>query len=91
MKLQRESIKDSTVKGVWNFCIYDKNPAMIELVEESLCEMEAPFTIEGKTIHWQQFCDMCPCYEDGYGSGFWIPIEYVDDFKKSFKEAKEEL
>lgn len=89
MKLQRESIKlGSEYNGKWQFCIYDKNPEAIELVEEILCGMETGASVGGKTEHWHDYCDLCPCYEDGYGSGFWIPVDMVPDFKAAFKLAK---
>lgn len=34
------------------------------------------------------YCDQCPCYDDGYGSGFWIPVEDVPAFKEAYKAAK---
>lgn len=89
MKLQRESIKlGSEYRGKWQFCIYDNNAEELERVEEVLCQMEAPFTMGGETVYWNDYCDNCPCYEDGYGSGFWIPVEDVEEFKKAFKLAK---
>ncbi|MGG4735229.1 DUF5417 domain-containing protein [Leclercia adecarboxylata] len=35
--------------------------------------------------------DGCPCYEDGYTSGFHIDLSEIDDFKAAYKEAKKGL
>lgn len=32
--------------------------------------------------------DTCPCYDDGFGCGWWIDIEEVGKFKAAYKEAK---
>lgn len=90
MKLQRESIKlGSEYRGKWNFCIYDNNPEELERVEEILCEMETGAARgDGHIYTWSDYCDHCPCYEDGFGSGFWIEIEDVPAFKAAFKIAK---
>lgn len=87
MKLKRESIKLDGYHGEkWYFCIYDDNENKLEDVETRLCAMETPNTAEHDT--WLDYCDQCPCYLDGYGSGFWIPIELVEEFKKAWKIAK---
>ncbi|WKC55759.1 hypothetical protein R31_39 [Klebsiella phage R3_1] len=89
MKLQRESIKlGSEYRGKWQFCIYDNNPEELERVEEALCEMDTGFTMGGESRTWNDYCDGCPSYEDGFGSGFWIDIDDVPAFKAAFKLAK---
>lgn len=90
MKLQRVSIKlGSGYRGKWQFCIYDKNPEELERIEEILCKMETGAVRgDGHVYTWKDYCDLCPCYEDGFGSGFWIDIEDVSDFKAAFKLAK---
>ncbi|EKQ7213297.1 DUF5417 domain-containing protein [Citrobacter meridianamericanus] len=32
--------------------------------------------------------DGCPCYDDGFGCGWWIDLSEVDQFKAAYKEAK---
>lgn len=32
--------------------------------------------------------DGCPCYDDGFGCGWWIDLSEVDQFKVAYKEAK---
>ncbi|HDS4345642.1 TPA: DUF5417 domain-containing protein [Enterobacter hormaechei subsp. steigerwaltii] len=57
------------------------------------------FTIEGATAAeleamdeilelagWEN--DTCPCYEDGFGCGYWIDLSEVDCFKAAYKAAK---
>ena len=91
MKLQRQSIKlGSGYRGKWNFCILDNNPEEIERVEEILCGMDTGFSVGGEAKTWNDYCDNCPCYEDGFGSGFWIDVEDVPDFKAAFKLAKKD-
>lgn len=89
MQLKRESINlGSEYRGKWNFCIYDTNPGELERVEQALCAMATGFSIGSKAVLWADHCDQCPCYEDGYGSGFWIHVEDVPSFKAAFKLAK---
>ena len=89
MRLQRESIKlGSGYRGKWQFCIYDNNPEELERVEEILCAMDTGFSIGSDSVLWSDHCDHCPCYGDGYGSGFWIHVEDVPAFKAAFKLAK---
>lgn len=89
MKLQRESIKlGPGYRGKWQFCIYDNNPEELERVEEILCSMDTGFSIGSESVLWSDRCDHCPCYSDGYGSGFWIDVDDVPAFKAAFKLAK---
>lgn len=89
MKLQRESINlGSEYNGKWNFVIMDSDADKIEAVEEALCEMATGFSIGGEEETWGDYCDKCPCYDDGYGSGFWIPVEDVPAFKEAYTAAK---
>ena len=86
MKLVREAIKDNESQCHGNkhlFTIYDNNPELLEKVENAIRDMEDRFGDK-----WEDYCDCCPCYDDGYGSGFWIPIDMIEDFKKSWKIAK---
>lgn len=80
MKLQRESIKDSEVKGKWYFTIQGNNPEALEKAEETLCAMG-----------WKDECDGCPLYEDGSSSGFWIHHSDVDQFKADWKIVKKSV
>lgn len=77
MRLQRESIKDSEVKGKWYFTIRG-NAEAIEKAEQALCDMG-----------WKSECDGCPLYEDGISSGFWIYHSDVAQFKADWKIVKE--
>lgn len=89
MKLQRESINlGSEYNGKCNFVIMDSDADKIEAVEEALCEMTTGFSVGGEEKTWGDYCDQCHCYEDGYGSGFWIPVEDVPSFKEAYKAAK---
>lgn len=88
MKLNRNKMDDSSFRGKVHFTIEGKDSARIEAAEETLCAMECPFRIGGETITWGDYCDNCPCYEDGYGSGFWIATEDVEAFKAAWKIAK---
>lgn len=88
MKLNRNKMEDSSKRGTVHFTIEDKNPARIEAAENALCDMECPFRIGGESITWGKYCDDCPCFEDGFGSGFWISIEDVEAFIAAWKIAK---
>ena len=89
MKLQRESINlGSEYNGKLNFVIMDSDSDKIKAVEEALCEMATGFSVGGEEKTWGDYCDQCPCYDDGYGSGFWIPVEDVPAFKEAYKAAK---
>lgn len=88
MKLNRNKMNDSSMRGKVHFTIEDKNAARIEAAEDALCAMECPFRIGGETVIWGDYCDGCPCYEDGFGSGFWIATEDVEAFIAAWKIAK---
>ena len=45
---------------------------------------------DGLVLTWDNYCDGCPCYNDGFGSGFWIEISEVEAFKAAWKIAKKE-
>lgn len=77
MKLQREPINNSEVKGKWYFTIQGKNPEALEKAEYDL-----------RAMGWNDECDGCPLYEDGSSSGFWIRHSDVDQFKADWKVAK---
>ena len=91
MKLNRNKMDDSSMRGKVHFTIEDKNPARIEAAEDALSAMECPFRIGGESVKWGDYCDNCPCYEDGFGSGFWIATEDVEDFKAAWKIVKKVL
>lgn len=88
MKLKRESIKDSEVKGKWYFCIYDKNPEALEAAEDRLAAVLCDHSINNVQMTWGDYCDFCPSYEDGFGSGFWIDIDDVEEFKQAWRSVK---
>lgn len=92
MKLQRNSINfGSEYNGKWHFIIEGKDPEAIEAAEDRLCKMETGYIRgDGLVLTWKTYCDGCPCYDDGYGSGFWVPVEEVEAFKAAWKIAKKE-
>lgn len=59
MRLQRQSIKDSEVRGKWYFNVTGKDAELLKQAEEALREMG-----------WNEECDGCPLYEDGESAGF---------------------
>jgi hypothetical protein len=77
MRLQRQSINDSEVKGKWYFNIIGKDAELVEKAEQQLIEMG-----------WKDECDGCPLYEEGESSGFWIHHSDVDQFKADWKIVK---
>lgn len=91
MQLKRESVKDNEVKGKWLFYIHDTNEALLEKVEDILSNLECSYSINGQPIKWKEYCDCCPLYNEGTSSGFWIPIEDVEEFKQAWKQAKKML
>ncbi|AYN56183.1 DUF5417 domain-containing protein [Escherichia phage p000v] len=80
MRLQRQSIKDSEVKGKWYFNVVGKNAELLEQAEEALRKMG-----------WNEECDGCPLYEDGESAGFWICHSDVEMFKADWKVVKKNL
>lgn len=81
MRLERGTTRDidtdSRLRGnTWLFYIHDDNAEKLEAVEDILRK------------EWDDECDGCPCYEDGFGSGFWVDIYDVPKFKKDFKAAQ---
>lgn len=90
MKLQRRSIKDSEVKGKWYFVISgkDSEAEKIESLETALRAEYTGYSVGGREIPWDDYCDGCPLYEDGMSSGFWIAIGDVEAFKASWKKVK---
>lgn len=88
MKLKRNKKDDSSRRGWTHFTIEDKNPTRIEAAENALREKQCPFTIGGEIVTWDNYCDGCPCYEDGYGSGFWILNDDVESFIAEWKIVK---
>ena len=51
MRLQRQSIKDSEVRGKWYFNIVGKDAELVEKAEYLLRDMG-----------WEDECDGCPLY-----------------------------
>ena len=77
MRLQRQSIKDSEVRGKWYFNIIGKDSELVEKAEHLLRDMG-----------WEDECDGCPLYEDGESAGFWIYHSDVEQFKADWKIVK---
>lgn len=84
MKLTRQTTTDTSRNDLSRnhhfgqthyFIIENAAPAELEAVENLL-------TAAG----WDN--DGCPCYDDGYGCGYWIDIGEVDQFKADYKAAK---
>lgn len=91
MKLTRQKTSDmgttdifgqAVRSGHWGqkhyFIIENAGAAELEAIEDMLVE-----------AGWES--DGCPCYEDGFTSGFHIDIDEVDAFKEAYKEAKKGL
>ncbi|ELC7036250.1 DUF5417 domain-containing protein [Salmonella enterica] len=91
MKLTRQKTSDmgttdifgqAVRSGHWGqkhyFIIENAGPVELEAIEDML-----------KAAGWES--DGCPCYEDGFTSGFHIDIDEVDAFKEAYKEAKKGL
>lgn len=98
MKLVREKTQDcgelsKRYRGnVWLFYIHDNDPERLEAVENYMDNKESGDLTETRTPHtWGDDSDHCPCYEDGFGSGYWIDIESVSLFKEHFKEARKTI
>lgn len=78
MKLTRETTTAANpdLRGrKHHFIIESATAAELEAMDEIL-------TLAG----WEN--DSCPCYEDGFGCGYWIDISEVDFFKAAYKAAK---
>ncbi|BBC78307.1 Hypothetical protein KNT65_gp186 [Escherichia phage EcS1] len=89
MKLKRNSINlGNEYRGKWYFTIEGNDPEAIEAAEIRLRAMETGSSLGGRDLTWEDYCDGCPCYDDGFGSGFWIEIEEVEAFKAAWKIAK---
>lgn len=88
MKLRQNPVKDSSRRGCHYFTIENAEPGRLERVEEALCATECSFSIGGDGALWGDFCDGCPCYNDGFSSGFWIKVEHVEEFKAAYKSVK---
>lgn len=91
MKLTRQKTSDmgttdifgKTVRsGHWGqkhyFIIENAGPVELEAIEDML-----------EAAGWES--DGCPCYEDGFTSGFHIDIDEVDAFKADYKRLKGEV
>ena len=90
MKLKRQAVKlGNEYNGKWYFIIESNNAELLEAAEDRLCSMETGSVRgDGYVFTWEDYCDGCPCYDDGFGSGFWIEIEDVPAFKAAWKIAK---
>ena len=78
MKLTREATTAANpdLRGrKHHFIIESATAAELEAMDEIL-------TLAG----WEN--DTCPCYEDGFGCGYWIDISEVACFKAAYKAAK---
>lgn len=94
MKLERQSVNDPEAKrGTWLFYITGKESeiGLIEKAESLLCDMVTPWTVGGNEVKWQKHSDTCPGYSDGYSSGFWIPMDHVEEFKEAWKQVKAQV
>ncbi|WP_080181547.1 DUF5417 domain-containing protein [Salmonella enterica] len=80
MRLQRQSIKDSEVRGKWYFNIIGKDSELVEKAEHLLRDMG-----------WEDECDGCPLYKDGESAGFWIYHSDVEQFKADWKIVKKSV
>ena len=95
MRLQRNSIKDEGIQyhGTWYFTIEgtEEQGEQVERIEIALSETKLTSYYFANNMQykiWGHFCDGCPVYSDGYSSGYWIPVQLVDEFKAAWKIAK---
>ncbi|EDT2962816.1 hypothetical protein EL09_22400 [Salmonella enterica subsp. enterica] len=84
MKLTRQTTTDvSENNNTRNHCFGRTHYFIIENATPAELEaVEALLTAAG----WDN--DGCPCYGDGFGCGYWVDIEEVDQFKADYKTAK---
>lgn len=81
MKLTRNTTTDANpdLRGRKHYFTIDNAPAiMLEAMDELL-----------EKAGWEN--DGCPCYDDGFGCGWWIDIEEVAAFKADYKRLKGEV
>lgn len=72
---------------VANFSIFDATLTESDDAERILSAMEELLAAKG----WEDECDNCPLYEEGYSCGYYVACDEVENFKASYKEAKKEL
>lgn len=63
-----------------HFIIENATAAELEAMDDLLCETE-----------FADYCDTCPCYEDGYSCGWWVDIDDTAAFKEAYKSLKGEV
>lgn len=80
MKLTRNPTTDANpnLRGEKHYFTVENAPAlMLEAMDELL-----------EKAGWEN--DSCPCYDDGFGCGWWIDVEEVAAFKADYKRLKGE-
>lgn len=78
MKLTRNTTTDANpdLRGRKHYFTIENAPAIVlEAMDEMLVK-----------AGWEN--DGCPCYDDGFGCGWWIDLSDIADFKAAYKEAK---
>ena len=81
MKLTRNPTTDANpnLRGEKHYFTVENAPAlMLEAMDELL-----------EKAGWEN--DSCPCYDDGFGCGWWIDVEEVASFKADYKRLKGEV
>lgn len=63
-----------------HFIIENATAAELEAMDDLLLETE-----------FADYCDTCPCYEDGYSCGWWVDIDDTAAFKEAYKSLKGEV
>lgn len=78
MRLTRNTTTDANpdLRGRKHYLTIENAPAIVlEAMDEML-----------EKAGWEN--DGCPCYDDGFGCGWWIDLSEIADFKAAYKEAK---
>lgn len=78
MKLSRQTTTDANpdLRGRKHYFLIENAPATTLEAMDQILELAG----------WKN--DDCPCYDDGFGCGYWIDIFEVDCFKAAYKAAK---
>ena len=69
----------------------EKDMATLEAVEDALRAIETGVMGDGKITTWEDVCDTCPVYDEGYSSGFWVELADIEQFKADYKTAKKSV
>lgn len=81
MKLTRNPTTDANpnLRGEKHYFTVENAPALMLEAMDELLEKDG----------WEN--DSCPCYDDGFGCGWWIDVEEIAAFKADYKRLKGEV